>query len=528
MHQRSRMIVETRCGPVRGTGKNSVEFLGIPYAEAPVGDLRFMAPVPRARWEGIFDATRYGATSQRRALDETTLIPEPSIPGEDTLVLNVFTPAPNRRFAKLPVMVWIHGGGYVAGSPASPWYHGRSFNARGVVTVTVGYRVGFEGFGYVEGSDAPVNRGLLDQILALKWVRENITEFGGDPGRVTLAGQSAGGGSALCLMTSPRAQGLFQQVIAQSAATLETSLASAKEASDELARTAGITPDLRSWQSLSEERMGELTGDQPDPIAGFSRDPIEIAQRFISLEGSGHGSLRLARFSPVVGDDVVPVPVADALVSGAGAEIPLLMGCTRNEFTMLMKPFSEYWRSYDPRAVLNEAGFPKLAAWAFVREHPELRGDTALVLGQLITAGIFQLPLIQRVQARITARVTATSEVDAGVTVRGKKAPTWVYEFAWLKPGSGLADHCADVPFVFNCIDDENVARIFGTNELPRTLAATMHSDWVRFVTTGQPGWNPWVEGNRGRIYGVDAAGSVRTRKPLSLEVALAKAIRNR
>ena len=157
----------------------------------------------------------------------------------------------------------------------------------------------------------------------------------------------------------------------------------------------------------------------------------------------------------------------------------------------------------------------------------ELKNDTALAIGQLVTAGLFHLPLIRRVQARVNARVSANPHIETGVTVRGKKAPTWVYEFAWPKPSTGLADHCAEIPFVFNCIDDENVAAIFGTAQPPRTLAANMHSDWVRFITTGQPGWSPWNGGNRGRIYGTDAAGSVRTMKPLRLEIALVKAMRN-
>ena len=527
MHQRSREVVETRCGPVRGKGTNSVTFLGIPYAEAPVGSLRFMAPVPRRRWSGVFDATRYGATSQRVAPSGETLIPEPSIPGDDTLVLNVFTPAPNRRRAKLPVMVWIHGGGYMAGSPASPWYSGRSFNARGVITVTVGYRLGFEGFGYVEGSDAPVNRGLLDQIMALKWVRENIAEFGGDPGRVTLAGQSAGAGSALCLLASPKAQGLFQQVIAQSAATLERPMETARQNSERLAQTAGVSPELHSWQGLSDERIRELVADMPDLFSTLPRDPIALARQFVATSGASSTPEPPVHFSPVIDGDVVPMPITEAFARGVNAEIPLLMGCTRNEFTLLTRPLSEYWRSYDPRAVLNEAGFPKLAAWAFVREHPELKNDTALAIGQLITAGMFHLPLIRRVQARVNARVAAAPYVETGVTVRGKKASTWVYEFAWPKPSTGLADHCAEIPFVFNCIDEENVAAIFGTEQPPRTLAANMHSDWVRFITTGQPGWSPWNGGTRGRVYGTDAAGSVRTMKPLRLEIALAKAMRN-
>lgn len=271
MNHPSRTVVETRCGAVRGRGTNSVAFLGIPYAEAPVGELRFAAPVPRRRWKGVRDATAYGPTPQRRPFDAFSLMPEPTIPGDDILNLNVFTPAPNLPTAKLPVLVWIHGGGYVGGSPSNPWYDGKSFNARGIVTVSVGYRLGFEGFGYIEDAPAPANRGLLDQILALHWVRENIEQFGGDPHRVTIAGQSAGGGSVLCLMTSPRARGLFQQAIAQSPATLEGTAERALERSVEFAARAGIPNTLAGWSSLSTERIDELMAEFPLPLGASSQ-----------------------------------------------------------------------------------------------------------------------------------------------------------------------------------------------------------------------------------------------------------------
>ena len=157
---------------------------------------------------GVRDALRYGPTPQRKALAEITTIPEPSIPGQDILNLNVFTPRPragNGSEELLPVLVYIHGGGYVAGSPASPWYDGVAFNRDGIVTVTVSYRLGFDGFGWLP--DAPSNRGILDCLLALEWVRDNISQFGGDPARVTIAGQSAGGGAVMTLLTMPRAQG---------------------------------------------------------------------------------------------------------------------------------------------------------------------------------------------------------------------------------------------------------------------------------------------------------------------------------
>ena len=527
MNHPSRTVVETRCGAVRGSGTNSVAFLGIPYAEAPVGELRFAAPVPRKRWTGTRDAAAYGPTPQRRQFDGQEMIPESNVPGDDILTVNVFTPAPNLPSAKLPVLVWIHGGGYVGGSPASPWYDGKSFNARGIVTVSIGYRLGFDGFAYIEDAPAPANRGLLDQILALHWVRENIAQFGGDPNRVTIAGQSAGGGSVLCLMASPRARGLFQQAIAQSPVTLEGTAERALERSAEFAARAGIPNTVAGWSSLPISQINDLVAEFPLPLERVPNEPTTMARQFASVSGTERVSSTLVPFSPVIDGDLLPTSVDRAFAKGASAEIPLLIGCTRNELTAMLKPMREMWRSYDPRNVLNAAGFPKLAAWSFVREHPELQGDTALVLGQLATAGLFHMPMIRRVQARLRAKVALACDVETGVTVGARKAPTWVYEFAWPKPSTGFSDHCAELPFVFNCLDDGDVPRIFGTESPPLTLAATMHSDWVRFITTGQPGWNSWSEGNRGRIYGADEHGSVRTAKPMRLEIALLKSLRS-
>jgi para-nitrobenzyl esterase len=201
------VAVETKTGALRGFWRtHSAAFLGIPLAEPPCGDLRFLAPVPVTSWRGVRDALQYGPTPQRKALAEVTTIPEPSIPGDDTLSLNVFTPRPraaNGLEEPLPVLVYIHGGGYVAGSPASPWYDGVAFNRDGIVVVNLSYRLGFDGFGWLP--DAPSNRGSLDWLLALEWVRDNIGQFGGDPARVTIAGQSAGGGAVITLLTMPRA-----------------------------------------------------------------------------------------------------------------------------------------------------------------------------------------------------------------------------------------------------------------------------------------------------------------------------------
>ncbi len=223
---RSAPVVRTASGMVEGVWRSArwqseqgpdatvtefATFRGIPYAKPPVGALRFDDPQPVEPWEGMRLAHEFGPTPQLYSPYTPARIPEPSIPGEDTLSVNVTTPAPDRD-AALPVLVWIHGGGFIAGSAASPWYVGEAFARDGVVTVTASYRLGFEGFGWVEG--AVNNRGVRDWLAALEWVHENIAAFGGDPSRVTIAGQSAGAAAVMRLLTMPAAQHLFRAVMA--------------------------------------------------------------------------------------------------------------------------------------------------------------------------------------------------------------------------------------------------------------------------------------------------------------------------
>jgi carboxylesterase type B len=180
--------IECPAGPIVGSASGAVaRFLGIPFAHAPVGTLRFRPPATRARFAEPFHASAWGATPQRGTPYAVTTIPEPSIPGDDVLTLNVFTPERARAGDSLPVLVWIHGGGYLSGSAASPWYDGSSFAADGIVFVSLAYRLGLDGFGVVDGS---ANRGVLDWLAGLTWVQDNISAFGGDPERVTIAGQS--------------------------------------------------------------------------------------------------------------------------------------------------------------------------------------------------------------------------------------------------------------------------------------------------------------------------------------------------
>ncbi len=313
-------IVLTGHGPVRGEHRTdgTFRFLGIPYAQPPVGELRFAAPVPPVSWTEPLDATAYGPTAQRRAFAEVTTIPEPSIPGEGVLNLNVFTPAADPESA-LPVLVWIHGGGYVAGSAASPWYDGAAFNRDDVVLVTIGYRLGIEGFLPLE--DAPANRGVRDWIAALEWVRDNITAFGGDPAKVTIAGQSAGGGAVQTLLAVPSAQGLFRAALSVSGAVVQPQGRDvAEKLSAHFTSRTGVPATAAALRDLSDD------------------DLLDLQDQFCK-PGPGSEALPMLLLTPYVDGELVPEPVYEALVDGeAGADIPLVLGFTAHEFHLAQPP----------------------------------------------------------------------------------------------------------------------------------------------------------------------------------------------
>lgn len=376
-------VVQLAQGAVRGVWRlDSAAFLGIPFAEAPVGELRYAAPVPAGGWEGVRECTEYGPTAQVRPLAEVTAIPEPSIPGDAVLNVNVFTPG--RADAALPVLVWIHGGGYKGGSPASPWYDGFAFNRDGIVTVTISYRLGFDGFGWIP--DAPHNRGLLDQIAALEWVRDNIAAFGGDPANVTIGGQSAGGGSVWALLLSPRARGLFHAAISHSGALRPQPAEVAEAHGRALADLAGVEWSRAGLAGLSNTELLELTerleaGPPPtslaDAVAGI-------------VEGRALG----LAFTPYVDGEVLEAGVEEAVRAGVGADVPLLMGATAHEFTEMGEEFSPLLATGTVTDALRSTALAPVAE-DYVRAHADLPGGDAAVVGQLVTDTLFRIPMVR-------------------------------------------------------------------------------------------------------------------------------------
>ncbi|KSU51898.1 carboxylesterase/lipase family protein [Microbacterium enclense] len=469
-------LAVTSKGRVRGFRRgDTAVFLGIPFAQAPVGSLRFAAPAPVEPWKGERDASAYGATAQRGDAG-ITLIPEPSVPGEATLNVNVFAPADAIRDSALPVLVWIHGGGYTSGSPASRWYDGDAFARDGVIVVVISYRIGFDGFGLIDG--APANRGLRDQIAALEWVRDEIRAFGGDPARVTVAGQSAGGGSVLALMASPAASGLFSAAMAVSPAVGAVTHEAAENLARRVAARAGVEADREGFASLAEDRV--LAAQK----SALTPRPVRTLSSLATLLDDG------LPLGPVIDGDVLPRHPLEALADGASADIPLVIGSTDDEFTGLTARFAGVLRFVPVPLALAVLGLPRSRRRAYL-DRTRRRGAAA-VLGGYATDRVIRSTVLEAARARGTA-------------------PTWVYRFAWASPvpSIGVACHCLDVPFWFDHLGADGVTAIAGPTP-PVDLATRMHGCVVAFARDGDPGWPQWeATTRRARVFDAVASAPV-------------------
>ena len=459
--------VDTEQGTVRGTIEGGIHtFLGIPYAAPPVGEGRFSPPQPPERWEGTRDTVAYGATALQPE-QEFTLIPEPLVEGDNCLNLNVFTPSPGS--SGLPVLVWIHGGGFFAGCNASPWYRGEKFARDGVVLVSINYRLGIEGFLPVE--DGGANRGLLDWLAALEWVQRNIGAFGGDPARVTVAGQSAGGMAAAVMLTAPRAHGLIRRAICMSGPvalvrTVEQAQDTARFAAEEL----GIRLTRQALSEVPVERLLEVQARlMPGGVAG--------APDLDALLGGGQQMLPL---TPLVDGDLVPVPPLSAVRSGAGGSFDLLAGTTTEEFNMVASLMAGAMDEEAAGRALQKTGLTPDGIRAYRDSHPDATG--VQLVGQALTDRMFRVPTRELCDAR------------AGASGR-----TYLYQSAWRSPAMGGmlgAAHCMDVPFAFDNLDQSGIDVALGSDP-PQGLADVMHRAWVTFVTEGNPGWSPITAGER-------------------------------
>ena len=453
------LVIPTPSGKVRGIWQGSTAvFRGIPYAEPPTGPLRFARPVPREPWDGVWDATIFGPTPMRGKTG-VPIIPEESVPGSDILNVNVWTPSPGPE-AKLPVVVWIHGGGFISGSPTSPWYDGRSFARDGVVLVTISYRLGFRGFGWIEG--AIPNRGVLDWILALTWVQQHIHAFGGDADRVTIAGQSAGGGAVLTLYGTPAAEGLFHAGYAMSAAVADPDVNDARLRSHMLAKLTEVTNDAAGFSRLSEARLLEMQARITQPA------PPHMLREVHQLLRDG------LMIGPVADGDIVLADTVTAVSRGWAAHTPLVLGSTEGE---LVGQFGSnvFLENAPRRLMLRALGASAVAADRWL--------DTPMAKGQESTITLLERYASDAVFHSWIPKVAgARDEAGAGTT--------WSYRFTWHPDVPSYAGHCIDIPFVFDRLDAPGVEGVAGPNP-PQVLADSVHGALVRFATTHDPGWAP-------------------------------------
>lgn len=450
--------VRTSTGCVRGTWEAGVAvFRGIPFAEPPVGELRFAAPRPAVEWDGVRDALTYGPPPPQAAVFGMNALVQDS---DDWLTVNVWSPDPG---AGLPVMVWIQGGGYALGMSSLPEYDGLRLARDGVVLVTFNYRVGAEGFAWIDG--APANRGLLDQVAALEWVRDNIRAFGGDPDRVTVFGQSAGGGSVASLLAMPCAAGLFRRAVVQSMPGTFFAPELARDIGTALT-TAGSPADLSGAGDELMARMGEW------------------AERW------GRPAHRRILFAPVVDGDVLQVTPWQALADGAARHIDLVAGHTSAEhrlFSLVEGTLGTVTPEQAQAALDIFAPDPRRYRAGFPGATPEELYET------VHADWLFRMPSLHLAEAQVMG---------------GGRA--YVYELTWPAPGMGGvlgACHGLDVPLVFGNLDRGQPAMLIGDGPSPEAeaLSARMRAAWTGFATHGDPGWPAYdADARLTQLFGVD------------------------
>ena len=461
-------IVPTDTGAVTGVeDRGAVRFRGIPYAAAPFGRNRLRPPAPVTAWEGVRDTSEFGPGVPQSAFDGDPFNAyfNPRRQGEDCLTVDVWTP--DATSSGLPVMVWIHGGGFITGTGSAPAHDGFTFARDGIVHVGINYRLGVDGFTFFD--DGIENLGLLDQIAALEWVQRNIAAFGGDPDQVTVFGQSGGAVAVMDLLAMPRARGLFARAIAMSGSpAVSASVESALRVTTRLAERFGIAPTREAFAALPVERtLSEV---------------IPMAMEFVDFTQWGTESFTVSPFRAVHGTATMPSSLLD---SASESTVPLMTGTTRNEATGFLAALGLL------PAMPEEAGqamFGLMSADDEVQAHyrggPRRLESTVELAEAVWTDWAFRIPTLQLVEAR--------------------RAPSHVYEFHWASPSfpPGLgSNHALDVPFMRDDLATMRGVGVAGEAllgpEAPQELATQMHEAFAAYARDGDPGWPAYDEIDR-------------------------------
>ncbi len=449
--------INTNSGKVKGFLENEVKvFKSIPYAEPPVGGLRFRPPVAIKSWDGTYEAIEYKLCAYQgyTQLEEWfgKLQPE----SEDCLNLSIWSPESDGE--KLPVMCWFHGGAFIMGGGVDPLYTGISLAKRGkVVVVTVNYRLGALGFLYIPGETA--NVGLLDQIAALEWIKRNIEYFNGDPNNITIFGESAGAYSVMTLPTVPKAKGLINRVIAESFPFFdpETSEKSTKG----LMRMLKVRGDLDAFRKIPPEKIIEAQNSY------MEKDPTNILA-----------------FRPMIDGDVIPKHPLKAYENGECSDIDLMIGTNFHEaklFTALEPNLKKMIETGGETALINYLGTLKIGsgkAKEIVETYKSARAgtlptDDQEIFDAMLTDIMFRVPTIRFLEAQ---------------SKHNKN--TYNYIFTYESPLSGgilRSSHAVELPFVFNTLDLEGMGDFVGKGPIEQELSERIMDAWTSFAHKGNP-----------------------------------------
>src|SRR5215470_12734840 len=385
-------VVMTTAGAVQGRTSGGVHsFLGVPYAAPPTGHDLMRPPKPVRPWSATRQATEHGPTSPKGDYPPQyqKLFPEEVIAGDEFLNLSVWTPDPGA--SGLPVLVWIHGGSFMNGSGSVGAYDGTAFARHGVVCVTINYRLAAEGFLFLD--DGVANLGLLDQLAALRWVQDNIAAFGGDPGRVTVAGESAGAMSVTTLLSMPLAAGLFGQAIAQSGAGAHTLTADeGRMVAGYLAEALGVPPDRESIKAVPLDKLVQAASD-----------PARWGQLTLSL----------LPFAPTVDGSVLPAAPLASFAAGQGGNVPLLIGSNRDEARLFLVAAGTIDLIDEPTLAAVAGAYGLSGEALAVYRAGRADASPGDLLAAVITDWFFRIPPIRVAEARALA--------GAG--------DTWMYRF---------------------------------------------------------------------------------------------------
>jgi para-nitrobenzyl esterase len=456
MQQQELSEVEVVHGKLRGLVRDGhVAFLGVPYAKPPVGPLRFLAPQPVEPWSGVRDAVAFGHSAPQ---DLSSVPPfKAAFPeDEDCLYLNVYTPALDG--ARRPVLFWIHGGGFNHGAGTQPSYNGGRLAVRGdVVVVTINYRIGALGYLYLGEHGGPrwgaaANAGQLDQIAALRWVRDNIERFGGDPGQVTIFGESAGGVAVATLLAMPDAQGLFGKAIAQSGT----------------ANRLGNTDTASAVTTRYLESLGIPDAD-PDKL------------RAVTVEALLRAQARGLALSPLVEGRSLPQRPISAMREGVARSIPLMVGTNRDEHKLYVQ--AQRPEIDEAELARQVAEYLPRGAAAHAREVIAVYRKSRVARG--LPAGNHDIADAVNTASRFRIPATRLCEAQAVHQPR-----TFLYQFDWESPARGGtlgACHGLEVPFVFGTVGTTGNDRFTGVGPEADQLAQHMMDAWLAFAKRGEP-----------------------------------------